>query len=283
MLWVRSISSWAPTNIGPYCKANTFGRSEEAVTYLAGQIGLDPSTMQLVSKNGGWGSELIQSISNCKAVLNAVYDDRNDSFRVMRCVAYVSWKECGLIDDRCPSSEISTCIRAIRRNLFSESDLPISILPVPRLPRDAAIELELITSRISRCKYVSWKTDSIYFEGSFVRGRCIVASITFLKNDDVRGEEPYFTSLKLSEIIEENILRRANLSALQVCVNLQIYVVYTDKSIHSKIRDEIQQSFLKHKMRHIAISIIPVHSLSTTLEPLHILMESFQGEREKNV
>lgn len=44
MLHVQSISAWAPACIGPYAQAACGGR----VLYLAGQIGLDPASMQLV-------------------------------------------------------------------------------------------------------------------------------------------------------------------------------------------------------------------------------------------
>ena len=44
MLHVQSISAWAPACIGPYAQAACGGR----VLHLAGQIGLDPASMQLV-------------------------------------------------------------------------------------------------------------------------------------------------------------------------------------------------------------------------------------------
>ena len=44
MLHVQSISAWAPACIGPYAQAACGGR----LLHLAGQIGLDPASMQLV-------------------------------------------------------------------------------------------------------------------------------------------------------------------------------------------------------------------------------------------
>jgi diphthine-ammonia ligase len=44
VLHVQSISRWAPACIGPYSQAYT----ADSITYLAGQIGLDPPTMTLV-------------------------------------------------------------------------------------------------------------------------------------------------------------------------------------------------------------------------------------------
>ncbi len=45
VLHVQSISRWAPCCIGPYSQATTLG----SLLHMAGQIGLDPATMQLVS------------------------------------------------------------------------------------------------------------------------------------------------------------------------------------------------------------------------------------------
>jgi diphthine-ammonia ligase len=44
VLHVQSISAWAPSCIGPYSQATAFG----SLVHMAGQIGLDPPTMQLV-------------------------------------------------------------------------------------------------------------------------------------------------------------------------------------------------------------------------------------------
>ena len=44
VLHVRSISSWAPVCIGPYCQANTLGPGG-GIALIAGQIGLQPASM----------------------------------------------------------------------------------------------------------------------------------------------------------------------------------------------------------------------------------------------
>lgn len=45
VLHVQSVSAWAPACIGPYAQAAVGG----GMLYMAGQIGLDPAFMQLVS------------------------------------------------------------------------------------------------------------------------------------------------------------------------------------------------------------------------------------------
>jgi enamine deaminase RidA (YjgF/YER057c/UK114 family) len=46
VLHVQSRSCWAPSCVGPYSQANTL---RQGVIYLAGQIGLIPSSMELSS------------------------------------------------------------------------------------------------------------------------------------------------------------------------------------------------------------------------------------------
>lgn len=55
-LHVQSISYWAPANIGPYSQAinvpaSVYGECEEQIAYVAGQIPLVPSSMQLLEGN----------------------------------------------------------------------------------------------------------------------------------------------------------------------------------------------------------------------------------------
>jgi hypothetical protein len=45
VLHVQSISAWAPACIGPYAQAAAWG----SVLHMAGQIGLDPASMQVVA------------------------------------------------------------------------------------------------------------------------------------------------------------------------------------------------------------------------------------------
>ena len=54
VLHVQSISSWAPSCIGPYSQATIL----HSLLHMAGQIGLDPPSMQLVS--GGLHCQLIR-------------------------------------------------------------------------------------------------------------------------------------------------------------------------------------------------------------------------------
>ncbi|CAI0385191.1 unnamed protein product [Linum tenue] len=62
VLHVQSISSWAPSCIGPYSQATL----HKEILYMAGQLGLDPPTMTLSC--GGAIAELEQALKNSEAV-----------------------------------------------------------------------------------------------------------------------------------------------------------------------------------------------------------------------
>ncbi|XP_073259975.1 diphthine--ammonia ligase isoform X3 [Populus alba] len=64
VLHVQSISSWAPSCIGPYSQATL----HKEILHMAGQLGLDPPTMMLC--NGGPSAELEQALGNSEAVAN---------------------------------------------------------------------------------------------------------------------------------------------------------------------------------------------------------------------
>jgi enamine deaminase RidA (YjgF/YER057c/UK114 family) len=66
VLHVQSISHWAPVCVGPYSQVNTL---RSALHFLAGQIGLIPSTMQL---HTGWAQQLEQCWKNVASVLDAL-------------------------------------------------------------------------------------------------------------------------------------------------------------------------------------------------------------------
>ena len=67
VLHVKSLSGWAPLCIGPYSQANLVGHGHLAL--LAGQIGLEPTSMSLVTPPA---REAAQAMYNCAAVLRAL-------------------------------------------------------------------------------------------------------------------------------------------------------------------------------------------------------------------
>ncbi|KAF3583875.1 hypothetical protein F2Q69_00032416 [Brassica cretica] len=72
ILHVQSISSWAPSCIGPYSQATL----HKGVLHMAGQLGLDPPTMNL--RNEGAVAELNQALTNIKPVLYVEEDSETE-------------------------------------------------------------------------------------------------------------------------------------------------------------------------------------------------------------
>ena len=161
-----------------------------------------------------------------------------------------------MMDNTVPSAEISTSIRVMCRGLFSQSDLPVSVVPVPRLPRDAAVELELITSRRSCCESLTWSTRHVHLEASFVRRRCFVASASFSCDDD----DDDGVSLNLQEMIENVMFKKCQLdNASALCINILAYVVAstTTESSYKVLKHEIEASFREKNIHQIKVSVVP--------------------------
>eukprot|EP00957_Ditylum_brightwellii_P162321 12359580-Ditylum_brightwellii.AAC.1 len=79
-LHVQSISHWAPVCVGPYSQANVI---RGGIMCLAGQIGLEPNSMKLISSSASegeekqWMEELKQSWKNAARVLDALCEDNS--------------------------------------------------------------------------------------------------------------------------------------------------------------------------------------------------------------
>lgn len=70
VLHVQSRSCWAPSCVGPYSQANTL---REGLIYIAGQIGLIPSSMEIRSRST-WEEEFQQCWKNVASVLDSLGD-----------------------------------------------------------------------------------------------------------------------------------------------------------------------------------------------------------------
>ncbi|BDA44893.1 probable diphthine-ammonia ligase at N-terminal half [Coccomyxa sp. Obi] len=82
VLHVQSISCWAPSCIGPYSQVAV----AHGLAFFAGQIGLDPPTMQLVQ--GGPRAEAARCLASCQAVAVAVRCDLPQA--MLGCTVYAA-------------------------------------------------------------------------------------------------------------------------------------------------------------------------------------------------
>ena len=113
----------APQAIGPYSQAIR----TESMVYTAGQIGLDPATMEIVK--GGIEAETRQVLNNLKQVLEAANSGLN----------YVV-KTTVFLRDMADFPKMN----AVYAEFFPENPPARSTVAVKTLPKDVAVEIEAV-------------------------------------------------------------------------------------------------------------------------------------------
>ncbi len=113
----------APQAIGPYSQAV----GTKQMIYSAGQIGLDPSTMEVVA--GGIEAETRQVLNNLKTVLEA---SNSGLAYVVKTTVYLR-----TMDD-------FVKMNAVYAEFFPENPPARSTVAVAGLPKDVAVEIECI-------------------------------------------------------------------------------------------------------------------------------------------
>ncbi|XP_004493205.1 diphthine--ammonia ligase isoform X2 [Cicer arietinum] len=179
VLHVQSISCWAPSCIGPYSQATL----HEGILHMAGQLGLDPPTMNLCS--GGPGVELEQALKNSEAVAKSF--NCSISTSAIGFVIYCS-KNTSSLERLDIEKKQETILRQMKISDLEEgktyktidpiflyvlvSDLPkrafVEVKPIVYVEDGADIEIATITERSSSktsCywgfKQESWHDDCI--------------------------------------------------------------------------------------------------------------------------
>jgi reactive intermediate/imine deaminase len=115
-------SEAAPKAIGPYSQAVRCG----STVYLAGQIGLDPSSMELVS---GIEAQTRRVFENLRAVAQAAGGNLNDIVKLT--IYLVDLREFGRVND-------------IMASYFKAPYPARATLGVASLPRGALVEVDAI-------------------------------------------------------------------------------------------------------------------------------------------
>jgi len=119
---VQGISHWAPANIGPYSQAVR----ANGVLFTAGQIGMVPGTLDLVS---GLGNQARLSMRSLKRVLD-VYGKAVTDARAAVCYA--------------TSPDVKKTVLQVWESEFDGVAQPLAIAVVPGLPKGASVEWHLI-------------------------------------------------------------------------------------------------------------------------------------------
>lgn len=171
VLHVQSISHWAPVCVGPYSQCNTI---RSVIHFLAGQIGLKPSSMEL---HPTWTLQLAQCWTNIAAVLDALDGGSlGNLFSALIYVANEVRQEEGMA-----TTLAGLCDKEIARNggitpgrIDSQSDLapkfggyedegtwaelageskapdsrccPILVVTIPEMPKGAIVEVEVLAA-----------------------------------------------------------------------------------------------------------------------------------------
>ncbi|RYR53846.1 hypothetical protein Ahy_A06g029093 isoform G [Arachis hypogaea] len=139
VLHVQSISSWAPSCIGPYSQATL----HDNILHMAGQLGLDPPTMNLCS--GGASAELELALRNCEAVAKCFRCSISTS--AIMFVVYCS-KRVSSSERHDMQEKLETILRQMRifqlqeQNTCKALDPVVLYVLVPDLPKSACVEIK---------------------------------------------------------------------------------------------------------------------------------------------
>lgn len=117
------VTDKAPKAIGPYSVANRFGD----LVFTAGQLGLDPATMELV--HGGIEAETRQAMVNIKHVLEAAGSSLEN---VLKTTVFL--RDMGDF----------ALMNKIYGEFFPESYPARSTVQVAALPKNGAVEIETV-------------------------------------------------------------------------------------------------------------------------------------------
>jgi 2-iminobutanoate/2-iminopropanoate deaminase len=116
----------APAAIGPYSQAIKVGGR----LYLSGQIGIDPATGQIV--DGGVEGQTHQTLKNLGAILESAGFGFDDVVQAQVFLADLN--------------DYAT-VNAVYKTYFDESFPARAAVQVARLPRDARVEIMMVSAR----------------------------------------------------------------------------------------------------------------------------------------
>lgn len=151
-LHVQSISKWAPACIGPYSQCVTTG----PLLWMAGQIGLQPWTMEVTRDESEDGKEEVNEVwRNCSAVLAAM---RSSLSSCLLTVVFVT-------------STHPSLLRTLHSS-YSTVSGPVLTVFVPALPRAATVEVQHIAYQPSANLKATSGHDTLHLDTHTVDLHC---------------------------------------------------------------------------------------------------------------
>lgn len=269
VLHVQSISKWAPCCIGPYSQAsNVLG-----LLFLAGQIGLIPEKMILGENKQ---EQIRLSFQNCERVLHVLQSDFSSCVCAIVFVAQAHNN---------PETIEMVTQELKERVLEKQASTPCIVMSVPRLPKDAVVEVQLVTyakglkQRVGDVDYSENEAKisqelSIYNTTAAIKG-CYFSSVSAVvatthntqhttaanANVDENGEAMQEAHIKLS--IKE-VFETANNSGLGRDKLFSLRVYFDRRLCHQSFINAYKKAMagLLDTNQIPCISFIPVSALS---------------------
>ncbi|CCI44796.1 unnamed protein product [Albugo candida] len=260
VLHVRSISAWAPSCIGPYSQATTVHRS---LILLAGQIPLNPATMQLIG--GNYQEQSRQCIQNANAVLRVL--DSN----VKNVISAIVYVVPNLQND---SDYVPTfpplqgnVLQCELRSEHSDFQTPVLLIYVSKLPRESLVEVEL--TALTRTAFDTLCPNTLQLEEkcnpytfwyqivTISRAVCLI--LAAVKCTERVAKDIDYVVSSLIEKIDDAILQ-AQLFWNQV-LHLRIFYQRYNTIDQTKLVSALRISCKKKGLTVPAISLIPVSGI----------------------
>ncbi|XP_002731447.1 uncharacterized protein LOC100368513 [Saccoglossus kowalevskii] len=254
---VQSLSHWAPANLGPYSQAIQLGNA----FFLAGQIGLCPSTMELIE--GGIHPQTRLSLRSVCRVLSAM-NPRLDLSHVLQCICYVTNQAFIPVAKREWNYALEQ-IDLMNGYCGDDNDRSglMTYVVVPTLPKNALVEWHVVAHTNKQTwKYYSdcsrgWNNYTISCQRCFSLEDCLGSlQVTLEVHDESKVIDLRNVMPNIVEDVKKEGLPWKNMQMLRV-------FYHQDVLHHSDLHDAFVRCFEKVCETLPAFSLVPVKCLST--------------------
>ena len=265
VLHVQSRSYWAPVCVGPYSQVNTIRRS---VHWLAGQIGLDPSTMTLVVPDRDWSAQLKQTWINVARVLDAlqstlahllggliyvdcVSETLVDEIRSITAakIACNGSVEAGLMDGLVTANDgyedEETRLALMGDDPIAVDPCPFLVVAIPAMPVGASVEVEVIAASGTMASCMDLRNESWDFAVSEVVRPPMESKWLWDTGRDVRLDPVESPSLDVSTSIRSigaGCMAIATTTAVFADSNVMEPVICDLELVFAKMLDSLTRS-----------------------------------------
>ncbi|XP_065183649.1 uncharacterized protein LOC135814455 [Sycon ciliatum] len=272
-LHVQSVSHWASANIGPYSQAV----QAKPLVWIAGQIGLVPDSMQLIS--GGWQCEGPLALRHASRILD---------------VHKLSLDNCALLTVFVTSDSALRDVMQLWQRACDKVAVTV-IVQVPSLPRTAEVEWQIVACRGDRTSsnvftdhhpsqhyHVDWQIDQYSSEEedddddvveTLAVSACVVA------DDQVRDDQHQLAAEDLAQFLWRSASERLarDVKAADV-VQAQLFVAESCcVNPGNRLTQVMEQAVIGWFGKPVRILCAPVQRLRSGFMTLQLLL-NLQGQ-----